>query len=203
MSEMVFYTNPMSRGRTVRWMLEEIGQPYRSEIIEFGAGMHAPTYLAINPMGKVPALVHGDKVVTEAAAICCYLAETFPEAGLMPQNRAGFYRWMFFAAGPVEQAVVNSGFGWVPSTPQDQGRTGYGSLDRVLDTLRAHLSTHDYMVDGAFSVVDLYLGSLLGWGMMTGAVPKDEIFGSYAQRLRARPAAGRAAQMDDAMIKRG
>ena len=101
--EIVFYTNPMSRGRTVRWMLEEVGAPYRVEVLEFGTTMKSPEYLAINPMGKVPAIRHGNAVVTESAAICAYLADAFPAAqmGPLPAMRAAYYRWLFFAAGPL------------------------------------------------------------------------------------------------------
>jgi glutathione S-transferase len=111
--ELVFYTNPMSRGRIVRWMLEEIGHPYRTELLDFGTTMKAPSYLSINPMGKVPTIRHGDTVVTEVAAICAYLADAFPRAGLAPppgdRLRGPYYRWLFFAAGPVEAAVTNKG----------------------------------------------------------------------------------------------
>jgi len=106
--ELVFYTHPMSRGRIVRWMLEEVGQPYQTELLDFATTMRAPAYLAINPMGKVPALRHGEIVVTEAAAICAYLADAFPEAGLAPppgdKRRGAYYRWLFFAAGPLDAA---------------------------------------------------------------------------------------------------
>jgi glutathione S-transferase len=109
--ELVFYTHPMSRGRIVRWMLEEAGCTYRTEIVEYGTNMKAPGYLAINPMGKVPAIRHGDTVVTEAAAICAYLADAFPAAGLAPPAgdplRGTYYRWLFFAAGPIEAAASN------------------------------------------------------------------------------------------------
>ena len=114
--ELVFYTNPMSRGRIVRWMLEEVGEPYRTEILEYGTTMKAPEYLRINPMGKVPALRHGDTVVTECAAICAYLADAFPEAGLAPppgdRLRGPYYRWLFFAAGPLDAAATNKAFGF-------------------------------------------------------------------------------------------
>jgi glutathione S-transferase len=124
--ELVFYTNPQSRGAIVHWMLEEIGCPYRLEPLEFGAPMQAPDYLAINPMGKVPAIRHGDQVVTEAAAICAYLADAFPEAGLAPEpaRRGAYYRWLFFAAGCVEPAMSNRAVGWEPA-PEMQGRFGY------------------------------------------------------------------------------
>src|SRR5216110_2034177 len=114
--ELVFYTNPMSRGRIVRWMLEEVGQPYRTELLDYGTTMKAPAYLAVNPMGKVPAIRHGDTIVTEGPAICAYLADAFPEAGLAPPpgdpRRGPYYRWLFFAHGPLEQAVVNQAFGF-------------------------------------------------------------------------------------------
>ena len=119
-----FYTNPMSRGRIARWMLEEVGQPYETVVLEYYTTMKAPEYLAVNPMGKVPAIVHDGKVVTEVAAICTYLAMTFPEAGLMARDTAAFFRWMFFAAGPLEQAVVNTAFGWVDIGPVGQAARG-------------------------------------------------------------------------------
>ncbi len=135
--KLVFYTNPMSRGRIARWMLEEIGQPYRTEIIEFGPAMKSPKYLAINPMGKVPAIRHGDTVVTETGAICAYLADAFPQAGLAPepgsQDRGCYYRWMFFGAGPVDGAIVNKSLGFEPPAER-QGMVGYGTLAYVLNT---------------------------------------------------------------------
>src|SRR5579863_1352119 len=110
-NDLVFYTNPMSRGRVIRWMLEEVGQPYRTEVLDYATTLKAPEYLAINPMGKVPALRHGDTVVTETAAICAYLADAFPAAGLAPppghKLRAPYYRWLFFTAGPLEAALSN------------------------------------------------------------------------------------------------
>src|SRR5919106_994499 len=141
--ELVFYTNPISRGRIVRWMLEEVGQPYRTELLEYGTTIKAPEYLRINPMGKVPALRHGDTVVTEAAAICFYLADAFPDAGLAPaprdRLRGPYYRWMFFAAGPLEAATTNKAFGLeVPA--ERKGMVGYGSLADVLAVLEAAVS---------------------------------------------------------------
>src|ERR1700694_1455942 len=128
--ELVFYTNPMSRGRIVRWMLEEVGQPYRTELLDYATTMKAPEYLAINPMGKVPAIKHGDTVVTEAAAICAYLADAFPDAGLAPpagsRLRGPYYRWFFFAAGPVEAAVTNKALK-VEVGDEQRAFVGYGS----------------------------------------------------------------------------
>src|SRR5579859_442413 len=132
--DLIFYTNPQSRGRIVRWMLEEVGAPYRTEVLGYADSMKAAAYLAINPMGKVPAIKHGDTVVTEGAAICAYLAETFPEAGLAPTaaERGRYFRWMFFAAGPFETAVTNRALGFeVP--PERLRMAGCGSFQSVLD----------------------------------------------------------------------
>ena len=132
--ELVLYTNPMSRGRIARWMLEEVGHPYRAEILEF-ASMNAPEYLAINPMGKVPAVRHGDTIVTEAAAICAYLADVFPEAGLAPppgsRLRGPYYRWLFFGAGPIEAANTNKALKIVVPAERTM-MVGYGTQERVL-----------------------------------------------------------------------
>lgn len=144
--DLVFYTHPMSRGRVSRWMLEEVGQPYRTEIVDYGTTMKAPAYLAINPMGKVPAVVHRGTVITENAAICAYLADAFPDSGLAPPHgdpsRGSYYRWMFFAAGPFEAAVTNKALG-VEAAPDRKGMLGYGSLDDVLTTLEKLLSDRD------------------------------------------------------------
>jgi glutathione S-transferase len=126
--ELVFYTNPMSRGRIIRWMLEEVGQPYRTEVLDY-ASMKTPVYLAVNPMGKVPAIRHGATIVTECAAICAYLADAFPQAGLAPPlaHRGAYYRWLFYAAGPVEAAVTNKALGFVVP-PGKEMMAGYGSF---------------------------------------------------------------------------
>ena len=201
--ELVFYTNPMSRGRIVRWMLEEVGEPYRTEIVEYGPGMKAPAYLAINPMGKVPALRHGEMVVTEGAAICCYLADAFPEAGLAPPPRApergAYYRWLFFTAGPLEAATTNHALG-VQIPPERKGMVGYGSLADVLAVLEGVLAQRTYLVGERFSAADLYLGSHLGWGMEFGTIGKRPEFEHYVGRLRERPAAIRAGEIDDALV---
>ncbi|MCA9612060.1 MAG: glutathione S-transferase family protein, partial [Myxococcales bacterium] len=161
--ELVFYTNPRSRGRIVRWMLEEVGRPYRTEVVDYGAAMRDPSYLALNPMAKVPTLVRGDEVVTECAAICTWLAETYPEAGLAPkpEERARYYRWMFFAAGPVEAAVTNRSMGWeVP--PEKRGHMGYGNFASVMDTLVYATTQSEYLAGDRFTAVDVYLGSQIG-----------------------------------------
>lgn len=201
--EIIFYTNAMSRGRIVRWMLEEVGQPYRTELIDFGPMMKVPAYKAINNMGKVPSLKHGDAIVTEAGAICAYLADAFPAAGLAPpptsRARAPYYRWMFFAAGPVEAAVVNGSLNFTP--PADmEGRVGYGSMAAVLDTLEKALS-HDHFIAGdKFSAADVYFGSHIGWGMMFGGLEKRPAFERYWARIGNRPAAIKARAIDDAIL---
>jgi glutathione S-transferase len=199
--ELVLYTNPRSRGRMARWMLEEVGQPYRTEVLDFGTTMKAPAYLAINPMGKVPALRHGEAVVTEVAAICAYLADAFPQANLAPppgdRLRAPYYRWLFFAAGPVEAAVSNKALGFaVP--PEREGTMGYGSLERVMKVLEDAVSRADYLVGGRFSAADVYIGSQIGFGLMFGTIEKRPAFQQYWQRLGARPAYTRARELDDA-----
>ena len=201
--ELVFYTNPMSRGRIVRWMLEEVGRPYRTEIMEFGTTMKSPAYLAINPMGKVPALRHGDTVVTEAAAICAYLADAFPEAGLAPppghRLRGPYYRWLFFGAGPVEAAVSNKSLGVV--VPKErQGMIGYGTLADVLTALESAVSQSEYVAGDKFTAADVYLGSQIGWGMQFGSIEKRPAFERYWQRISGRPAARRAREIDDALV---
>ena len=201
--ELVFYTNPRSRGRIVRWMLEEIGQPYRTEVLDYGTTMKAPAYLAINPMGKVPALRHGDMVVTEAAAICAYLADAFPQAGLAPppgdRLRGPYYRWLFFAAGPVEAAVSNKAFGFVVP-PEREGTIGYGSFERVMNTLEQAVSGGNYLVGNKFTAADVYAGSQIGFGLMFKTFEPRPAFQHYWQRISARPAYARARELDEALI---
>jgi glutathione S-transferase len=184
-----FYTNPRSRGLIVHWMLEEIGAPYRLHELDYDTTMKAPAYLAINPMGKVPSVVHDGAVVTEVAAICTYLAETFPEAGLAPtaSERAAYYRWMFFAAGPVEAAVSNASLGVV--VPQERKRSvGYGSFEDVVEALDGRLSESAYFAGDRFTAADVYAGSQIGWGMQFGSMPKRPAFVSYWARIMQRPA---------------
>lgn len=199
MSDLILYTNPMSRGRIARWMLEEVGQPYRTEILDYGTTMKSGAYLAINPMGKVPAIRHGDTVVTEAAAICAYLADAFPEAGLAPPpaERGGYYRWLFFAAGPLEAAVTAKALGL--EAPADKAMmAGYGSYDQTVDTLEKAVTGRDYIAGDRFTAADLYIGAHIGWGMQFGTIPKRPAFEAYAERLYARPAHKRATEIDNA-----
>lgn len=202
--DLVLYTHPMSRGRIARWMLEEVGQPYRAEILGYGTSMKAEDYRAINPMGKVPAIRHGTTVVTETAAICAYLADAFPEAGLAPApgsaERGPYYRWLFFTAGPVEAAILNTSLG-VAVPPERKGMVGYGSMPEVLEALEGAVGERPYLAGDAFSAADLYVGSHLSWGMGFGLLEKRPAFEAYVARLVARPAALRASAIDDALLE--
>jgi len=199
--DLVFYTNPMSRGRIVRWMLEEVGAPYRTEILEYETSLKAPAYLAVNPMGKIPAITHGGKVVTEGAAICAYLADAFPAANLAPplDDRADYYRWLFFAAGPVEAAVTAKSLGFEPQ-PEQKRMAGFGSLADTLNALETAVAGKDYIAGGKFSAADVYVGSQIGWGMQFGSIDKRRAFTAYWDRLVNRPAAIRAREIDDGLI---
>lgn len=195
----VLYTNPRSRGRIARWMLEETGAPYRAVVLPYGPAMKAPEYLAINPMGKVPALVHGDRVVTECAAICAYLAEAVPEAGLapLPDERAAYFRALFFAAGPFEQAVTNRALG-VEVPAEKRGFVGYGSFEAAVDGLERLVSAGPYVAGARFTAADVYVGSAVSYGLAFGTLPRREAFTAYWGRLEGRPARLRAAALDDA-----
>jgi len=196
-----FYTNPQSRGTITRWMLEETGVPYETTVLEYGTTMKAAQYLAINPMGKVPAIRHGDQIVTEGAAICCYLADAFPESSLAPRfdKRAAYYRWLFFGAGPIEAAVTNKALG-VVVPPEKQGFVGYGSLAAVLDTLEHAISTTAYLAGDEFSAADVYTGSQIGWGLRFGTIEPRPAFQAYWDRISARPALARARALDAALM---
>jgi glutathione S-transferase len=201
--ELILYTNPQSRGRIARWMLEEVGQPYRTEVLDYASTMKGPAFLAINPMGKVPALRHGDAVITETAAICAYLADAFPQAKLAPppgdRLRAPYYRWMFFAAGPVEAAISNKSLGFaVP--PERERMIGYGTFAKVMDALDAAVARGNYLVGDSFSAADVYVGSAIGFGLMFGTIENRPAFGQYWQRLSTRPAYLRAKELDDAAV---
>jgi glutathione S-transferase len=198
-----FYTNPMSRGRIVRWMLEEVGETYETVLLDYGTTMKDAEYLAVNPMGKVPAIKHGDIVVTEAAAICAYLADIFPNKGLAPapgsRLRGPYFRWLFFAAGPVEAAVTAKSLGLL--APEDKkAMAGYGSFEETINALEQAVSHSAYICGDQFTAADVYVGSQIGWGMMFGSIDKRPAFADYVARLQSRPAARRAAEMDDAAM---
>jgi glutathione S-transferase len=163
--------------------------------------MKGADYLTINPMGKVPAIRHGDKIVTECGAICAYLADAFPEAKLAPtaEERADYYRWMFFAAGPVEQAVTNRSLGFdVPA--EKSMMAGYGSYDAMVDVLEGAVSKHNYICGARFTAADVYVGSQVLWGIQFGTLPKRTGFDAYAARLSGRPAYLRGKEVDMALM---
>lgn len=196
--EITFYTNPMSRGRIARWMLEEIGVPYRTEYLDFGTTMKEPGYLAVNRMGKVPAIRHRDTVVTECAAICAYLAETFPEKDLAPrpEERGSYYRWMFFVAGPLEASVTLRALGFeIP--PDRQRMAGCGSFGDVMGTLEEAVSASPYIAGDRFTAADVYVGSHIGWGLGYGTIEKRQAFIDYFGRLSTRQAYLRANELDN------
>lgn len=199
--QLTFYTNPMSRGRIVRWMLEEVGASYHTEILEYGTSMKAAEYLTINPMGKVPAIKHGTTVVTECAAICAYLADAFPERALAPPlaERGDYYRGLFFAAGPVEAAITNRSLGF--EVPEEQQRmAGYGSYGSVMDTLEKVLDGGDFITGKHFSAADVYVGSHVGWGLSFGTMEARPTFAKYWERVSDREAYRRATALDDGFM---
>jgi glutathione S-transferase len=201
--KLTFYTNPMSRGRIIRWMLEEVGQPYETVVLDYATTMKGPEYLAINPMGKVPAIKHGDAVVTEAAAICAYLADAFPQANLAPpsgsKERGPYYRWLFYGAGPVEAMASNQALG-VVVPDEKRGMVGYGSRDQVIDTLDKALQGREYLAGDRFTAADLYVGAQIGWGLQFGTIDRRPAFEEYTGRILSRPAALRAKEIDDGLI---
>ena len=202
-NDLVLYTHPMSRGRTIRWVLDEIGQPYGTELLDYASTIKGADYLAINPMGKVPALKHGDTVVTEAAAILTYLADAFPQAGLAPApasvERGAYYRWIFFAAGPLESAMIARAFGF-DAQGEQQRTAGWGSYDLAIDTVEAAVAGRQFIAGDRFSAADIYISATLGWGLQTGGVPQRAAFTDYVAIHASRPAAIKAREMDDALL---
>jgi glutathione S-transferase len=196
--DLIFYYAPQSRSGIVLWMLEELGVPYKMEQLSLKKGTHkSPAYLAINPMGKVPAIKHGDTVVTEAAAICCYLADAFPAAGLAPAigdpDRGTYLRWMFFSPSCIEPAIADKAF---QRPPAPASSIGYGDFDTVMDVLSQAVSRGDYLLGDRFSAADVVLGSAIRYGMMFGVIPKRPEFQAYAGRLESRPALQRTNARD-------
>lgn len=205
MSELIFFTHPMSRGRVVRWMLEELGVPYTVKTMEFGQEMKSPAYLAINPMGKVPAIQHGKTVVTEVGAICAYLADQFPERGLAPSptspDRGAYYRWLFFMAGPFEMATSALAYGWRIDSSNVQA-VGCGQVEDTINTLERELVKHPYICGDRFTTADVLASSYLWWETMQKHIPANSVFEDYIERTGSRPAAMRANALDDALAEK-
>lgn len=193
--ELVLYYNPQSRARIAHWMLEEVGVPYRIELVDFTTGQHkSPAFTSLNPMGKLPTLTHRGVVVTESAAICAYLADAFPNADLAPAwndpARGTYFRWLFFGAGCIEPAAVDKAFSRAPV--DRPGTIGYGTYDDTMSTIERALAPGPYLLGDRFTAADVYIASQLGWGMMTKAIEPRPAFVAYAQRCSSRPAAMRA-----------
>jgi len=205
MAEYTFYTNPMSRGQIARWALHEAGADYEQVLVEWADKPAA--LLAANPMGKVPTIVHnapgGDRTVTEAAAICLYLAEMHPAANLTPREDelASYLRWTFFASGPVEQAIMSRALKCEP-TPEQEGMAGWGSFDRTIGTLKDHLADRDFVCGKRFTMADVYVGSAIDWGLTFGSIPPEVPFVAYAERFQAREAYKAAKAIDNALIEK-
>lgn len=200
MAGLIFYHNPQSRGRIVRWMLEEVGQPYDVEVIAYDR-MKSPEYLAVHPLGKVPAIKHRDHVVTECAAICAYLADVFPQANLAPNadEKADYYRWLFYAAGPFEAAISNQAMGWqVP--PERERMFGYGNFDKAIAAIDQHFSGNDYVCGDRFTAADVYVGSQIMFPMQFGMLAERDSFTRYRDRLQSREAYQRANDLDGQLI---
>ena len=198
MTDLKFYTNPQSRGQIVRWMLEEVGQPYDTEILTYDGTLKGDAYRAINPMQKIPAIVHDGKVVTEVAAICLYLADAFPDAGLAPPpaERADYYRWTLFASGPVEAAFTNKSAGWEP-TPERERMFGFGNFDRAVDTLEGAVTGKRFIAGDKFSAADIVIGSQIGFMLMFKLLEPRPAFTSYIASVTDRDAYRRGKQLDE------
>ena len=204
MAQFTFYTVAMSRGQISRWALHEAGADYDQVVFDWAT--RPDNFTAINPMNKVPALVHHhgdhDHVITEAAAINHYLAETHPQTGLLPDahERAAYFRWMFFAAGPIEQALMAAAMGW--EVPEDKAATaGFGSLDLALSAMEGWLSNNDFAAGNRFTMADTYVGSQFVWGLRFGTIPETPAFKAYVERCTNRPAYAEANAIDAKLIK--
>lgn len=204
MKALTLYTNPNSRGRIIRWLLEELNVPYTVKVLQYGPQMKAADFLALNPMGKVPVITHGDVVVTEAAAICAYLADQFADQQLAPAldspERASYYRWLFFAAGPLEMATSAKAFGWRIDA-DNAAAVGAGLYADTLNALETALTKGPYICGEQFTAADVYVGSHIEWGMMFETLEPRPAFTRYVQRLQARKAAIKANELDDALLK--
>jgi glutathione S-transferase len=195
--DLILYHIAPSRSSIVHWMLEEVGQPYELRVLRRGENREA-AYLAINPMGKVPALVHGDVVITEAAAICCYLADAFPDAGLSvplgDRRRGPYLKWLFFGPSCLEPALTDRMFKREAAPPATA--LGYGDFNTVLDVLSGTIEPGPFLLGEQFTAADVVIGAGLRWGMAIGTVPERAEIVAYTARLALRPALARAFAKD-------
>lgn len=192
--DITLFHSPRSRSSIAGWMLEEIGIPYRIHTVDLSKGEQlAPEYLAVNPMGKVPALRHGATTVTEAAAICCYLADAFPSAGLAPAIgdplRGPYLTWLFWSPSCFEPAVIDN---YLKRAPGPRGMMGWIDYKSTLDILARRLATGPWLLGERFTAADVVVGAGVSWGLQFGTVESRPEFVAYAERVRARPAFQRA-----------
>jgi len=200
-ASLVLYTNPMSRGRIAHFMLEEVGEPYEVRLLRFDKREHkSPEYLKTNPMGKVPTLVHNGHVVTEAAAICAYLADAFPGKRLAPAlddpARGTYFRWLFFGAGCVEPAIIDHSFSR-PLPADRPGVMGYGTYKDTLDALEKAVAPGPFILGEQFSAADVYIGSQIAWGLMTKGIEPRPTYLKYMEIINQRPALHRTNKQND------
>lgn len=205
MSKVVLYHAAPSRSSVIRWMLEEIGEPYDIKLLSLKDGDNQkPDFLALNPMGKVPVIQHDGVVVSEASAIALYLAETFPKARLhVPPGdprRGDYLKWLFFGPSCVEPAILERSFPRKQDAPR--AAAGFGTADTVFEVLaKAAGAAKPYLLGEQFTAADIVIGSGLRWGTMFKLVPERPEFASYIARLSERPALQRATQLDAALAK--
>jgi glutathione S-transferase len=204
-NEVVFYHNPMSRARTVHWMLEEVGAPYRIELVNLQKGeQKQPAFVSVNPMGKLPAIMHRGTVITETGAICTYLADAFPQAGLAPRldepARGSYLRWMFFGAACVDPALIDRMLSR-PGTERT-GALGYGRYEDVTQTLAQAITPGPYLLQQRFTAADIYIGAQIGFGLMTKSLDPRPAFQRYVDQLTQRPAYQRFQQQSEQLVAR-
>ena len=193
------YWSPRSRSISAIWLMEESGLPYERVLTDISTGAQkAPDYLKINPMGKVPALSDGDAALGEAAAICAYIADRYPETKLAPAvtdpRRARYLQWLFFSPGCIEPAITDRAF-----PRQEQARRsmlGYGDFDTVMSVLAKAVEPGPYLLGEQFTAADVVVGSTLRWGLMFSLLPTRPEFMAYVGRFEQRPALQRATALD-------
>lgn len=198
---LIFYHAPRSRSAGVRMLLEELNADYELHAFDLRAGKHhLPDYLGINPMGKVPALRHGDAVITEQAAVYLYAAELYPEAGLSPgvgdPLRGPYLRWMVFYNSCFEPAIVDRSMSRPPAA---YSTSPYGDFDTVVNVITAQLGKGPYLLGERFTAVDVLWGAALNWITMFQLVPETPVVRAYIDRILARPAIRRAQAADEAL----
>jgi glutathione S-transferase len=198
---LTLYHSPHSRSTGVITLLEELKAPYDLHVLSIRKGENRePPYLAVNPMGKVPAIRHGDAIVTEQVAVYLYLADLFPQAKLAPPVgdplRGPYLRWIAFYGSCFEPALVDR---WLKREVPDKKATGYGNFDDVFDTLVGQLAKGPYMLGETFSAADVLWGGALGWMVAFDLLPKRQEISDYVARVQSRPAAIAARDKDAAL----